>query len=177
MEIGALAWLAESTVDMPESRGASPEPLGVRNILNWLSRHRRGRLGDPGGYRRGYRAGCADTASRRDGWLSAALRPWRCFCSRWRPTACWRGQLPGKHGTRRGANRSWALALTSKVVKRRHDRAGAVHGFEPHSQPARPADPADVAVGREDLERGLRPSCRRWSGRFDRCGDRVDLGS
>jgi potassium-dependent mechanosensitive channel len=53
-------------------------------------------------------------------------------------------------------HRSWALALTSKVVLRASRARGATTVPEPPSSHPGPADPADVAVEPEDLDRSLR---------------------
>ena len=73
-------------------------------------------------------------------------------------------------------NRSWALALTSKVVKRASRPRERLTFAEPHAQPAKPADPDDVAVGREDLEQRSAPAMCRWADRPVGAGDRMDLG-
>jgi len=53
-------------------------------------------------------------------------------------------------------HRSWALALTSKVVLRASRARGATTVPEPPSTPPGPDDPADVAVEPEDLDTNLR---------------------
>jgi potassium efflux system protein len=53
-------------------------------------------------------------------------------------------------------HRSWALALTSKVVLRASRARGATTVPEPPSTQSGPTDPADVAVEPEDVDRSLR---------------------
>jgi potassium-dependent mechanosensitive channel len=53
-------------------------------------------------------------------------------------------------------HRSWALALTSKVVLRASRARGAKAVHEPPSTPAGPPEPADVTVEPEDLDTSLR---------------------